>query len=280
MDSDEREARAASFGAVADAYATYRPDYPDDAVGWLVGPRPARVLELGAGTGKLTAVLQRLGHHVVATDPDPAMLDRLRRGLPTVPTAIARAEDIPLATGSVDVVVAGQAYHWFDAEQTLPEIARVLRAGGVLALVWNMGDFRVPWVRKVFGLIDISPDDRPDDPFTGSDVFRLAESRRFKHWQTYTRDTLTGFVASSSRASILGETERSALLDQAGALYDSYDRGPAGLQMPWLTYCHRGRVAGLDPYEEPPPLTPPGFTADQGGSDADGDDDTVVISFS
>jgi SAM-dependent methyltransferase len=269
MDGEERATRAASFGSVADSYATYRPTYPEDAVRWLVGERPAKLLELGAGTGKLTAVLHRLGHRVVATDPDAAMLARLRRELPKVEVAQALAEDIPLSTASVDAVVASQAFHWFDADHALPEIARVLRPGGVLAIVWNMGDFRVPWVRKVFGLVKMGEDERTEDPFEGSGVFRLTDRAEFKHRQTFTRDTMTGFVASTSYAATLADRPREALLGEAGALYDSFDRGPDGLQMPWLTYCYRGRVAGLDPFDEPPPVTPPGP-----------EDDTVVISFS
>ena len=91
------------------------------------------MLELGAGTGKLTAVLVELGHDVHATEPDPEMLAVLQRHLPDVPTSEAGAEEIPLPDRSVDVVVAAQSFHWFDHDLALPEIARVLRPGGYLA---------------------------------------------------------------------------------------------------------------------------------------------------
>ena len=116
---------------------------------------------------------------------------------------------------------------------------------------------------------DQASDDDVTDPFDGSDVFRLTESTEFKHWQTWTRDVLTGFVASTSYAATLPDADREVLLRDAGALYDSYDRGPDGLQMPWVTHCFRGRVSGLDPYDEPPPLSPRGPD----------DDETVVISL-
>lgn len=267
MNDQEREARAASFGTVAEAYVAHRPNYPDEAARWLVGGRPAKILELGAGTGKLTATLCALGHDVVATEPDQAMLSELRKAAPRSRPVLARAEDIPLPSSSVDVVVAGQAFHWFDQERSLPEIARVLRPGGVVALVWNVGDLRVPWVKKVFGLIDLEPEEQEDDPFAGTDIFVLTEQRFVKHWQPFRKETLIGYVASTSRAATMGESERAALLDEAGRLYDSYERGPDGLLMPWIAHCYRGRVAGLSS-----PASP---------TDAQGaDDETVVISFS
>jgi ubiquinone/menaquinone biosynthesis C-methylase UbiE len=269
MDEEERRVRADSFGEVAPAYAAHRPGYPEDAVAWLVGAPPARVLELGAGTGKLTATLCALGHDVVATDPSPAMLAELRTAVPKARTVLARAEDIPLPPSSVDIVVAGQAFHWFDHEHALPEIARVLKPGGTVALVWNVGDFRVPWVRKVFGLIDVQTDGQGEDPFAASDIFVLIEQRTVKHWQTFKQDTMEGFVASSSRAATMSVIERDALVAEAARLYESYDRGPDGLLMPWVSYCYRGRVAGLERAAAP-------ATHDE----RDPDDETVVISFS
>ncbi len=245
MDADHKRARAASFGAVAAAYAGHRPDYPVEAVQWLVGGERARVLELGAGTGKLTATLSRLGHDVIASDPSSQMLAEAKRAAPGARRVVATAEEIPLPSACVDVVVAAQAFHWFDPEKALPEIARVLRPAGALALVWNQGDRMVPWVKKVYELIDVSSDDIGNNPFEDSDLFVLAEQRIFRHWQVVRRDTLTGFVGSSSQAATLAPAERDRLLADAGALYDSYGRGPDGLLMPWMTYCCRGRVTGL-----------------------------------
>jgi ubiquinone/menaquinone biosynthesis C-methylase UbiE len=104
------------------------------------------VLDLGAGTGKLTAVLLSLGADVTAVEPDPGMLAEFRRALPGVRSLSGRAEAIPLPDASVDAVVAGQALHWFDMDRALPEIARVLVPGGVLAGLWNVDDDREEWV--------------------------------------------------------------------------------------------------------------------------------------
>ncbi|HET7328674.1 MAG TPA: class I SAM-dependent methyltransferase, partial [Nocardioidaceae bacterium] len=125
MDDSQRTERARSFGDVAEAYAANRPDYPVEAVRWLVPDPSARVLELGAGTGKLTETLVAERHRVTATDPDRPMLDRLRKRLRTTRVIQSGSEQIPVHAGAVDVVIAAQAFHWFDHGRALPEIARV-----------------------------------------------------------------------------------------------------------------------------------------------------------
>ncbi len=138
--------RRTSFGSVAAGYAEHRPGYPADAVAFLLGERPLRVLDLGAGTGLLTGALLAAGHEVVAVDPSPEMLEQLRARHPGVPAHVGGAEAVPLPDASVDAVVAGQAAHWFDPEPAAAELRRVLRPGGVVGLVWNVRDERVPWV--------------------------------------------------------------------------------------------------------------------------------------
>lgn len=246
MDADEMRARAASFGAVAQEYADYRPGYPVAAVRWLVGARPARVLELGAGTGNITTEIAALGHAVAASDTSVEMLQQLRRRVPSVRTFVSRAEAIPLSTRSVDVVVAAQAFHWFDKERALPEIARVLSPGGVLSVVWNNADFEVPWVRKVFALATTVDTDQGvgDDPVEGSQLFAKSETTVFRHWQQLHRASLIGFVASQSRVATMAPAQREQVLADVGALYDSYGRGPDGMLLPWRSYCYRARVTG------------------------------------
>lgn len=139
MDQDERLLHSSSFGAAAVAYAEHRPDYARAAVRWAFAPAAGpRVLDLGAGTGKLTATLLALGADTVAVEPDPAMLSELRRSLPEVRALPGSAEAIPLPDGSVDAVLAGNALHWFDMAVAGPEIARVLVPGGILAGLWNV----------------------------------------------------------------------------------------------------------------------------------------------
>ena len=252
MDPDERLSRAAIFETVAATYADHRPDYPEEAVRWLVGGdgRPMRVLELGAGTGKLTKTLSGLGHHVIATDPSSAMLAQLVRAAPRSHVTLARAEDIPLPPATVDVVIAAQAFHWFDQRRALPDVARVLRPGGTLALVWNHGDIKVPWVKKIFALMH-DPGDEGVDPLSESDIFSTVEQRVFRHWQLVHKHSLVGFIASSSKAATLTPAERTDLLAEAAAIYDSYDRGSAGMRLPWKTQCFRARVTGNATAAEP-----------------------------
>ena len=123
FDRDERLQRAASFGAVAGAYERGRPGYPDDAVLWLAGDPSRNVVDLGAGTGKLTRSLVALGHRVTAVEPLPEMLDELRAAVPDAVALAGSAESIPLDSGSADVVTCAQAFHWFDHGPALAEIA-------------------------------------------------------------------------------------------------------------------------------------------------------------
>lgn len=242
MEADEVQRRSASFGSVAQMYAEHRPDYPAEAVAWLAGPRPVRILELGSGTGKLTTPLVNLGHDVVATDPAVQMLRQLR-GDRTRPVA-AVAEQIPLGTSSVDLVVSAQAFHWFDAERALPEIARVLRPGGVLGLVWNIADFKVPWVRKVMSLVALDGE-LPEDPLEASDLFTTKERRVFRHWQPFDKESLLAFMSTHSHAAVMSAHDREALLSEVAAIYDSYGRGPSGMLMPWQARCFRASVSRL-----------------------------------
>ena len=144
---------ASSFAQVADSYERGRPSYPDEAVRWLVGDEPLDVVDLGAGTGKLTSVLVALGHRVTAIEPLPEMLELLPAAAPGAKAVLGNAEVIPLPDAYADVVTAAQAFHWFDLDVALPEIARVLRPDGQLALVWNVRDDSEAWVAQLSELI-------------------------------------------------------------------------------------------------------------------------------
>jgi SAM-dependent methyltransferase len=129
-----------SFDRIADEYERLRPDYPDEVLEELPVSSFATVLDVGAGTGKLTRVLARRYATVIAVEPLDRMRGVLERLLPGVESHSGTAEEIPLPDSSVDAVFAGQAFHWFDHDLAIPEFARVLRPGGVLALVWNSPD--------------------------------------------------------------------------------------------------------------------------------------------
>ena len=233
---------ALSFGSVADAYDRARPTYPREAAAWLAGEEPATVLELGAGTGKLTEVLAGLGHDVHATDPDPAMLTRLRERLPDVLTSVASAEQIPAPDGVFDVVVAAQSFHWFDHDRALPEIARVLKPGGRLALVWNRRDERIPWVRRLGALIGSQDQRHGAEPLVLSNHFGFVEDATFRHWQVVDRTSIQQLALSRSNVAVLDEEARAAKLAEVLAFYDDFGRGMDGMQLPYVTACFRAKV--------------------------------------
>jgi SAM-dependent methyltransferase len=156
--SEVHEIAARGFGAEAAAYDAARPSYPRDAVAWLTGNLgigPGRVvIDLAAGTGKLTALIAGAGANLIAVEPVRAMADRLRARLPEVPLLAGVAEAIPLAARSADAVVVAQAFHWFDAPRALTELARVVRPGGRLGLIWNARDRSVGWVDQIWSVMD------------------------------------------------------------------------------------------------------------------------------
>jgi SAM-dependent methyltransferase len=123
-------------------------------VRWAIGSAPCTVVDLGAGTGILTRSLIELGHQVIAVEPDDAMRARLSATVATVHALRGTAEAIPLPDASADAVVAGQAYHWFDVTSAHPEIARVLRPGGVFAPIWNIRDESTPLVAQLSQIAD------------------------------------------------------------------------------------------------------------------------------
>jgi SAM-dependent methyltransferase len=131
-------ARATSFGVVAIEYDKWRPSYPSAAVDWLAPSAPARVADVGAGTGKLTELLLARGLDVDAVEPDQRMLKVLGRNNPAAHLHHSDSEQIPVEDASLDAVLVADAWHWFEPEPTIREIRRVLKPGGRLGLVWNV----------------------------------------------------------------------------------------------------------------------------------------------
>ena len=239
--------RARSFGSVAQAYDRGRPSYPTEAVAWLTGGEAKVVLELGAGTGKLTRQLVDQGHAVFATEPDEAMLEVLRERVPEVSAKIATAEDIPANDRSVDVVVVAQAFHWFDHEVALAEIARILKPGGHLALVWNSRDERIPWVRKMGDLLGRQDlDTSSSEHLVHSDLFGFMEEVTFKHWQEVNRESILDLARSRSSFAAMDDGQRERHLAEVLAFYDDYGRGMDGMQIPYVTRCYRAVVTDRD----------------------------------
>ncbi|WP_269854488.1 class I SAM-dependent methyltransferase [Streptomyces sp. RPT161] len=242
-----RARRASSFGGHAGAYAEHRPDYPVAAVRWAVepvaDPSTPRVLDLGAGTGKLTEVLLRCGFQVTAVEPDAGMLAELRRRMPRVDAREGSAEAIPVPDASFDAVLVGQAFHWFDHDRALPEIGRVLRPGGVLAALWNRDDDRVEWIE---GLQEVARgeasstrryDQRrlPAHPAFGA--WELAE---FPHAQRRTADSLTATIGTHSHTLVIPADEREALLGRIrGYLASRPETASGEFDLPMVTLTVR-----------------------------------------
>ncbi len=275
MDDHQRQAR--SFGSVADAYDRGRPSYPRDAAVWLTSAEPLAVLELGAGTGKLTEQLVSLGHDVHATDPDPAMLEILKSRLPGVRTAEAVAEEIPGPDNAYDVVVGAQCFHWFDVDRAIPEIARVLKPGGSLALTWNTRDERIPWVKRLGKLIGTQEQDTdPTETLKKTLRFLYVETKTFKNWQTVDRSSIQDLVRSRSNIAVLDDTARAEKLEELLAFYDEFGRGMDGMKLPYVTRCFRARVVKTRAEETAASVGEPGVPTEP---PTDDDSGTLLIDF-
>ena len=244
--------RARSFGPVAATYDRVRPGYPPDGVAWLLEEPGAaavargarrRVLDLGAGTGALTRDLSARGLDVIAVEPDPNMRAVLETRVPRVDVRAGSAEDLPVDDGDVDVVIGAQMWHWVDLDKATAEVARVLRPGGTLGLLWNLRDERVTWMAElgsVFGGDDVHRRAAnvalpPGAPFTA------AAARDFRWSQELAPTDVVDLVATRSHVAVLPDAERSEVLARVGDFVTSHPAvaGRGRIVLPYVTSCWR-----------------------------------------
>ncbi|MEV4640088.1 class I SAM-dependent methyltransferase [Actinoplanes sp. NPDC049548] len=237
----DRAAQAASFGPAAATYERGRPGYPAEALDWLLPPGRPRVLDLGAGTGKLTRAIAARGLPVTAVDPSDGMLTELRRVLPGVPAHIGTAEHLPLPDHSVDAVVCAQAWHWVDLAHAVPETARVLSPGGRLGLIWNLRDETHDWVRRLGEILNSPEEPRRTDI---GPPFGPVEHRVFRWTHRLNFDRLLALVSSRSYVILLPDDEREALLDRVRDLTETHPdlAGRDVFALPYVTECARASL--------------------------------------
>ena len=203
--------------------------YPFEAVRRLVKELritpESTVLDLAAGTGKLTRLLARLGSEVVAVEPVDEMRERLVETLPGITALEGTAEEIPLDDASVDAVTVGQAFHWFDGDAALAEIHRVLRPGSRLGLIWNVKDESVNWVHQLAELIEVYRGNAPrvasgawKEAFERTELFTPIERARFSFVHQTDTATVVARVTSISFIAAMAPRVRERVVDQVHEL--------------------------------------------------------------
>jgi SAM-dependent methyltransferase len=237
------------FGRAAMAYGRARPDYPAAAVAWLVqalGIRSGRaVVDVGAGTGKLTAQLVPTGARIVAVEPVAEMRATLTALLPTVEAIDAVAEALPFETASIDAIVAAQSFHWFDTDAALRSFHRVLRPEGRLGLIWNVRDTSVPWVAAIESILDELAATAPyhedwRDHLNANEAFGPLTSVEFDHVQTLDRAAFVDRMLSISFIAALDASDRGLAVSRLLAVIDGDEatRDRASIELPYRTRVH------------------------------------------
>lgn len=220
------------FGRAAEEYERGRPNYPPEAIDWLsdrldLGPGRA-VVDVGAGTGKLTRALAQTGARLVALEPVSEMRSVLEREVPGAQALAGRAEEIPLSEASVDAVVAGQAFHWFDGPRALAEFHRVLRPGRRLGLIWNRRDSSQPLQQAIDEIVERYRSETPAyhsqrwlGVFADNPLFAEAERTQVTFEQTLDADGLVDRITSVSYVSTLDDDTRHRVEEQLRALAET-----------------------------------------------------------
>lgn len=230
------------FGRGAEAYDRGRPGYPPEAIAALGLEPGTRVVDVGAGTGKLTALLLATGADVVAVEPVAAMRERLSAALPQVEVLDGPAERLPLDDASADLVVAGQAFHWFATRAALAEFARVLVPEGRLGLIWNTMDERVAWIAEAVAMVDQYQGDAPRHKsgawrraFDDQPYFGPLTHREFGHAHRRPVAAALDRFGSTSFIAALAEREHAAVLAEVEAVLRRVAAPDGTVTLPYRT---------------------------------------------
>ncbi|MGQ0804227.1 MAG: class I SAM-dependent methyltransferase [Actinomycetota bacterium] len=224
------------FGSEAPAYERARPGYPPDAVAWLCDhlriAAGAQVLDLAAGTGKLTRSLVHTGADVVAAEPIEGMWRVLATSVPSVPITAGTAERLPFRASSFDAVTVAQAFHWFERDTALPELHRVLRPNGRLGLIWNRWDASIDRVRRLRELLASKEASAPwmmthlvtgwqERIFAHDPHFAPVERAQFSNDQVMSHAGVAERLTTTSHVAALPAAERAAVVSEVHAILDS-----------------------------------------------------------
>lgn len=235
--------KATSFGAAVGEYDRSRPEYPAEAVAWMLPADARDVADVGAGTGKLTSGLVAEGRVITAIDPDAQMLARLSQRLPDIRTLIGTGEDLPLPDASMDAVVFGQAWHWVDPPRASAEVARVLRPGGTLGLIWNIRDDAEPWVRELTDVMHSSDAEAmiaDRGPVVG-EPFGELEHETFRWTGSFTVESLVELAASRSYIITATAERRDEVLAGVRSLGERVRDVDGRIAMPYVTHAFTAR---------------------------------------
>lgn len=245
LQHERRQELGQSFQDGGEHYDRVRPGYPAESADWLIPAAARNAADIGAGTGKFTALLAARGLHTVAVDPSVDMLEQLRRTLPAVSAVEGTAERTGLPADAFDLVTVAQAWHWIDPLPASTEIARILRPEGVLGLIWNQLDTSVPWVHRLSRIMHAGDVHKPhftpplgpeftdleshltrwEDAVTTADLLELAKSRSY-----YLR------ASEPTRAKVLGNLD--------WYLHEHLGHAPGELlPLPYLTQTWRASRA-------------------------------------
>ncbi|MGD0748333.1 MAG: class I SAM-dependent methyltransferase [Acidimicrobiales bacterium] len=255
MRQDENTAvQSRSFGEVADEYNRLRPGPSDEALDWLIPQGTSDVLEIGAGTGILTRLLAERVDHVTAVEPDDRMRGVLSKYAVGVDVVAGHAEEIPAAASSYDVVIAASAWHWVDEERAVPEVARVLRPGGRLSLVWSGPDRSLDWMRSLWaGGIVFSPEDKEEMDarrrrrhvvnvdIGGESPFLQPETALYRWIRPMTKRDIVALATTYSAVIVMDEDTRRRHLEAMANFLDTYEpfAGADVIDVPMRSYCWR-----------------------------------------